>query len=396
MNKRLISLALGGALAAGQALTAQAGVTIFGHLDEAFAAYDEDPGVATYSNRFSPGSKANDDIVLVCTTCSLGIKGAEPLGGGLKAIFKADFQFDINNRNSVKKGTGNGAITDRDQWLGLAGENWGKVRFGTISTGYKSTGAMIDPLYRTVAQGRDHRLQSRLHSGAGENGQGRLTNHIRYDSPSFSGFKAIVDYSFDSNGADGGTDNAWAVTGVYKNGPILGFGSYITNGQGGKDSAWKLGGAYSWGPVRFYGQYENDGGLISEAAKLGGANIKGECRTKTGNPACVTASNPHNAHGANIWHVGASFTLANNLLYMGYSNGQDISGDQILTKNDRNTSFDAWTLAAAHMFSKRTEVYFGYNREFYDNPNAWFDKVGSGRANSGSTDVVVLGMKHRF
>ena len=35
-------------------------------------------------------------------------------------------------------------VSDRDQFVGLAGD-FGKVRFGTISTSYKSHGAMIDP-----------------------------------------------------------------------------------------------------------------------------------------------------------------------------------------------------------------------------------------------------------
>ena len=383
MNMKRVSAAVAGVLAGGLTLAANAGVTVFGHLDEALANTSWTHGTKTTGRKKS-------DTNLVCTTCSIGFKGGEDLGNGLKAIFKLDYQFDINNRNSVKPNKsgvlkGTGAITDRDQWLGLAGENWGKIRFGTISTGYKSTGAMIDPVYRTAAQARAIGLQSPLHLGAGENGQGRMTNHIRYDSPSFSGFKAIVDYSLDSNGSDGGTDNAWAVTGVYKNGPILGFGSYITNGQGGKDSAWKLGGSYKFGDATVFGQYENDDGLISEAAKLGGANIKGECRTTIGNPACTTASNPNDAHGADVWHIGGTYAMGNNILYAAYGHGSDVSGKN-LTAVQKNTSYKTYSVIGIHVFSKRTLAYLGYVAKDNDENSLANRKM----------KVVALGMKHKF
>jgi predicted porin len=114
--------------------------------------------------------------------------GSEDLGNGLKAIFKLDFQYDTTERNTGRaRGSSSSStaavntpagtatityltsasvsdtssITDRDQWLGLAG-NFGQVRVGTISTHYKSHGAMLDPLYRTALQGRDRGLQSNL------------------------------------------------------------------------------------------------------------------------------------------------------------------------------------------------------------------------------------------
>ena len=174
----------------------------------------------------------SDDINMNCTTCSIGFKGSEDLGNGLKAIFKLDFQYDTINRNS------NGSITDRDQWLGLAG-NFGQVRVGTISTSYKSHGAMLDPGYRTVAQMRDWGIQSILQSGAGEEGQGRATNTARYDSPDWNGLKVIAHYTLDSdNGADGEDDNPYGGGIQYTNGGILVFADYLTTDQGGDDDAY--------------------------------------------------------------------------------------------------------------------------------------------------------------
>ena len=363
MKKTLLASAVA-AGCLGISSLAQADITLFGHLDESIIAWDEDTGV----NKFSGGAGGNDDITLACTTCSVGFKGSEDLGNGLKAIFKLDFQFDINNRNRVSGGAGTGAITDRDQWVGLAGEGWGSVKFGSISSGYKSTGAMIDPVYRTVAQARDMGLQSNLHSGAGENGQGRMTNHIRYDSPSFSGFKAIVDYTLDGNDTDGSSDNAWALTGLYKNGPIVAFASYITSDQGGNDDAWKIGGSYAvTDELKVFGQYESDGGLISASEGFGGASIRNE-----------GGQNPNNVDGADIWHIGATYNLGNNLVYFAYGRGDDASGNG----TTYDVSYSTWSLVGAHMFSKRTMLYAGFVQQDFDA--------------TGEADVFALGMKHKF
>jgi predicted porin len=182
----MIGIILVGGMAA-----AHADVSLFGHIDTSIDATDQDGG--------------SDDQNFSCTTCSIGFKGSEDLGNGLKAIFSLDFQYDTVNRNngkvsqSKKTGvtvtSGGGStpaavvtnvsgsadsITDRDQWLGLAG-NFGQVRVGTISTVYKSHGAMLDPFYRTALQGRDRGLQSRFHNGAGDNLEGRATNTARND-----------------------------------------------------------------------------------------------------------------------------------------------------------------------------------------------------------------------
>ncbi|MEN8106907.1 MAG: porin [Pseudomonadota bacterium] len=357
-SRKLLPATIGAILVGGMA-AAQADVTVFGHLDQSIVDQDNDfNGV--------------DDTNFVCTTCSVGFKGSEDLGNGLKAIFKLDFQFDMNNRNNgrasangisnatvltataggalgsvlgatvVTDVSSQGAITDRDQWLGLAG-NFGQVRIGTISTLYKSHGAMIDPLYRTSVQGRDVGLQSRFHSGAGEEGQGRATNTARYDSPSWNGLKAGAHYTLDSDEGDGEDDNPYGLGVSYENGGILVFADYITNNQGGdaETEAYKIGGKYSLNNFAVMGQYE---------------------AAETGNNVEPT-----------LWHLGASYTMGNNTLYGAY--GQ---GDPDTSSADDST---AWTIAGIHQMSKRTAVYVGYNSEDRDGPEA---------------DRFTAGVKHKF
>ena len=213
MTKKILPTMIGAILVGGMA-AAQADVTVMGHIDTSVDAVDND-------------LTGLDDTNLNCTTCSVGFKGSEDLGNGLKAIFKLDFQFDMNNRNR-------GSITDRDQWLGMAG-NFGSVKVGTISTPYKSTGAKLDPGYRTVAQMRDVGIQSALHSGAGSNGEGRAENTARYDSPSWNGLKVGATFTLDSDEDDGEDDNPYGVGVSYENGGILVFADYINNNQDGNN-----------------------------------------------------------------------------------------------------------------------------------------------------------------
>ncbi|MEN8106908.1 MAG: porin [Pseudomonadota bacterium] len=376
--KRNVLPVMIGAILTGGMVTAQADVTLFGHIDTSIDATDQDGG--------------SDDVNFNCTTCSIGFKGSEDLGNGLKAIFKLDFQYDTTERNNGRasaKGISNasvltssggilgtvtganvvtdvssqGAITDRDQWLGLA-SNFGQVRIGTISTLYKSHGAMLDPLYRTALQARDRGLQSNLHRGAGEEGQGRATNTARYDSPSWNGLKVGATYTLDSDENDGEDDNPYGVGLSYENGGMLVFADYITNDTGDDDGAWKVGGKYTLNSFALMAQYERDEGLISSK----GAGTSGD--------------------GADLWTLGGSFTLGNNMLYLGYGNSSGGSN------GSTESNYWAWTLAGVHNMSKRTSIYAGFSEIDCDDPdNDVCRRIGS---SSGEDDKFSLGMKHKF
>ena len=339
MTKKLLPTMVGDALIGGMS-AASADVTVFGHLDTSINNVDTE--VAGVSS---------DDTNFHCTTCSVGFKGSEDLGNGLKAIFKLDFQFDTINRNRASDGTN--SITDRDQWVGLAG-GFGQVRIGTISTVYKSHGAMIDPLYRTFLQGRDHGIQSPLHGDAGEELEGRATNTVRWDSADFNGVKLGAHYTLDSDETDGEDDNPYGIGASYSNGGILVFADYITNDgsatniPGGDSSAWKIGGKYTMNNIAVMAQYE-DGEDDAASEEF------------------------------DLWHSAGSYTMGNNTLYAAYGQGEvDIPGVTADT--------DAWTIAAMHKMSKRTMVYAGYNNFEEDDP------IGVNL----EEDTFSLGLKHKF
>lgn len=347
MDKKILSAAIIAAMAA--PVVAVADTTLYGQIDLSMDSVDMD----------NPGAGVNgDDINMNSNNSRIGVKGSEDLGNGLKAIFQLEYQVDPSGTDS----SATAFTTGRDQWIGLAGD-FGKLRFGTMSTMYKSTGSLVDPLWDTALQSRSVGLASDLHNGAGANGEGRATKTVAYDTPDFNGLSAGLTYSFDDECTVGTLsagcpdDDSYSVGAKYENGPAVAFVDYVTSDQGGADDAWKVGGSYSFGDVALYGQYEADGGLIAN-----------------GVPGDPTAAENE---GADVWQLGGSFTMGNAMLYAGYGQGDDDDAAG-------NTEYDAWTIAGKYNFSKRTMTYVGFNQQSFDAPGA------------GEVDQFSLGLRHKF
>ena len=351
MNKKLLAAAIGVALA-GSMAGAVADVTLYGNVNVSIDSVDADGG--------------RDDINMSSNTSALGVKGSEDLGNGLMAIFKAEYEFDAADA---------GGLTGRDQWVGLQG-GFGQTRFGSIGTSYESHGAMIDPLYRTSLQGRSHGLQSTLHSNtSGTSGRdGRMTHHLRYDSPDVNvmngALTGTVDYSFDDDETNG-DDDAYGVGAQFKSGPALVFADWITSDRGGDDSAWKLGGSWEFGQVAVYGQYEGDNGLIS-------------------------SDTPGNAvDSGDVWHLGGSLTMGNTLMYLAFGQGADNESG-----GAKSGEYTAWTIGADHHLSNRTDAYAGFNQVDCDEGDGTLlvsshpcDATG---AAGGEIDTFSVGLRHKF
>jgi predicted porin len=374
MTKKILPAMIGAALVGGMT-NAVADVTAMGHIDTAILYQDAGAGATP--------DETDSTTNLVCTTCSFGFKGSEDLGNGLKAIFLIDFEYDTTERNKT--------ITDRDQWLGLD-SNFGKLRMGTISTGYKSHGAMIDPIYRTVVQGRGIGLQSNLHNGAGDDGyEGRSTNTFRYDSPTFAGFSATAHYVLQNDTATNDTNSPWGIGGQWQGGAFLVFADYITSDAGGDDDAWAIGGRFGYDKFAIFGQYEGDMGLISSSGNavtnwyaaglpegLGGSLQ--EC------PKGVDAAGNNckaKGDGADTWFVGGTATFGNNMIYAAYGQQSD-SSDTIYDDNGIDTGYDSWNIVGVHSMSKRTKLYAGYAQ------------LGPNENDLDNIDWWTLGMKHTF
>ena len=330
MTKKLLSFAVAGILAGGMSAVSASNVTVYGKVLMSIDNLD------TGTNSDTTMESRND-------FGAIGVKGSEDLGNGLTAMFQLEY-----GTNPSEAGTFGG----RDQWVGLKGD-FGTVRFGSISTNYKESGSALDPFWRTSLDSRDAVRLSQLHSGNGDNGQGRATNTVRYDSPSFNGAKVVANYTLD-NGSGVEDNDAFGFGVHYNAGPIFASVDYITNDNGGKDDAWKLGGKYTLGDAAFYGSYER-GGLLFADLNAGTAGL--------------------GDGSANLSHLAASSSLGGTMAYVAYGRGDRKLG----AGDDEHRS---WTLAVNHSFSKRTSVYGGFER--------------LDRDVRGKRDLTTVGVVHNF
>ncbi len=353
MNKKPVVTAMA-LLLAGAVGVANADVKLYGQLD--LSINRDDPAA---------GSLDDDDINMRSNTSAIGVKGSEDLGNGLSAFFKVEYQTNINDSDDD-------GWRGRDQYIGMELERWGKLTLGTMSTAYKSPGGKIDVAYRTSLESRGLGLQSRLHAGKGENGQGRSTNTARYDSPTLWGVRLYGTYSFDEAKDDpgGDDDDTYSVGLEYKGGNFFAAASYIdTRAQPSDTAAAQFLARYTWNNLQIHGIYELDDGLIT-AQNSAGLDA----------PGTVGGAEDD---GADIWSIGAAYTIGNNVILADYGQGDDSDGsDGIANTADDVDDYDAWRIGAIHNLSNRTLVYAGYGK---NDPDETSD-----------LDRYSIGVRHKF
>ena len=235
MKKSILAMAVA-SLAASSAAIAEP--TVYGNIHITLHEFD------SYDN--GPNLNSN--------TSSIGVKGSEDLGNGLKAIYKAEFQLDATD----DAGTGN-ALTQRDIFAGLKG-GWGTVKTGIFSSNYKQQGGKVDALYRTPAEGRGF-IQTQsgyLHGGRGDN-RGRMTNALSYTTPTMGGFSLVANTTFNNN-----KDETMGVGVRWSNKAFLVYADWIDTTPGADsistnatESAMKLGGKWSGKQFLVSAQYED-------------------------------------------------------------------------------------------------------------------------------------------
>ncbi len=324
MNKKLTALAVAAALTVPVAANA-AGPKVYGVVNVYAAKFD---------------NAAGGELQLSHNTSAIGVKGSMDLDHGLKGIYKLEFQMDPTERNGKKiQVDDNGALIDRDQWIGLSSKEYGTVRVGTMSTSYKSSGKTVDPLYRTPLEGRGFLgIQSKLHSGAGPD-RGRSTNTVRYDSPRIAGAKVVANYQLNE-----GAGNTMGLGVHYKNGPIKAHFDYI-NSSIKDDTAMKFGGGYTMGDLSVGVQYE-----------ILGENL---------------------GYGGNILFANATYTMGKTAFILSW-------GSQAESTSGANDDHTGLALAVDHKLGKKTDIYAGYGT------------TSGGSAYTGEDSVVAAGLRIKF
>ena len=304
MNKKLLMVAVGAALVAGPMLAAQAETKLYGHFHMSLDRFDND---------------TIEDGRVSSNSTRIGVRGTEDLGGGLKSIYQLE-----TGVAAIDEGTGGLGGTLRNSYVGFAGD-WGAVKVGRHDTPTKDLNRKLDRFNEEIGDARNV-------IGAGVF-DARVSNMIRYESPSFGGATVTVQHTSNNASGTGITEATASVQKstsanlLWTSGPLFAGLAYEEKGSTTSDNPTdlRLAGRYDFGNF--------DVGLFWETmSDLGG--IAGVDQDVLG--------------------VVASFKFANNRVKFQWYDADDIDGTAA------EDGAKLWAIGLDHLFSKTTRAYVSY------------------------------------
>jgi predicted porin len=368
------SLAIVAAVAAtfASASYAQSSVTLYGIVDAGF----------TYTTNI--GGKADYAMTSGNIQASRwGLRGAEDLGGGLKAIFTLESGFDVMN------GKQNGGLFNRQSYVGLSQANYGTVTFGRQ---FDSVVDYVGPLTAVGTWGGTY--MAHILDNDNGNATFSLNNAVKYTSPNLSGFQFGGAYAF-SNQAGGFANNrAYSAGASYNYGGLrLGAGYLQAQGldrgnAGGavtgaplvgaindtyRQRTWGAGASYTYGPLI--------GGVVFTQSRLSASNDAIRFNN-------IEANVRYNLTPALA--IGGMYTYTNAL-------GNAVDNGS----GSRSAHWNQFGLQADYALSKRTDVYLEGVGVWGAGQNAvGLTEVGytadGGISSSKNQGIVSTGIRHRF
>lgn len=324
------------------------------------------------ANSYHGGNTANNSPLSVCVTA-----GCNPALGGVASV-----QPGVNNRNS---------------YIGLAGESWGEVRFGTQENILEATGYAVDPFHGAAGPGGNivNGMSQSGIAGAsavfnGSNiGARRTDSTITYISPNWSGFTFQVDYALEGPTGTAGSSKEWtelfygarydgafsnggwrvyAAGGDISNGNLSGTGTPdATGGTDSSDSAVRFGGGMTFGSFAIDLILESN---EWDSVASGGAKIERD----------------------GYW-IGGSWMIPTGKLALGYiaMDDRDVGGVSVASSATTNISIGYY-----HTLSANSSVYAIYNTMDNDlNAAGNMQQVGAATAGA-DPSAISLGMYLTF
>ncbi len=184
---------------------AQSSVTLYGIIDQGFNINTNSGGKQLYnlSSGVMQGSR-------------WGVRGAEDLGGGMKAIFVLENGFDINT-GALGQG---GLMFGRQAYVGLKSDKYGSV---TLGRQYDAVVDNVGPLEAGTQWGG----YIAAHPGDLDNLNNtyRANSAIKYTSANYAGLTVEGMYALGGTAGDVTHNQIWSLGANYANGPlVLGVG----------------------------------------------------------------------------------------------------------------------------------------------------------------------------
>lgn len=293
-----------------------------------------------------------------------GLRGVEPLGDGLFALFKLDGSFN--------PGTG---IMQQPFWdatsiVGLGSVHYGRLEFGRQDNPALTVTLDADPwVGESIAQTGGWTYSRLPHNAkAGPKGLNdpsaafKTRNGVTYVSPSLSGLAIHLQYGLKEPGQ---SDAQYGAALKYRQGPLYLGAGYHRWGSG----SWSmpLGATYDFGAVRLYAGYTR--GKRPVYADMSGLDPN------------AWGNDPHAAllgsYRQTAVYIGAGIPWGPHLIRAAY-----------VRSKDESPYFGGWdqklSLGYAYSLSKRTSLISNFAQIKY---------AADGR---GSTQVVELGIRHAF
>jgi predicted porin len=387
--KRLVLSAISlGVFAATSAAHAQSSVTLYGIIDESITFLHNQGGKNQWSTVSGnlQGSR-------------WGLKGAEDLGGGLKAIFQLENGFNPNNGRLGQSGR----EFSRQAYVGLQNDTYGTV---TLGRQYVPDTDLVQGI-----TGDNYFGPGFATPGDVDNYDNsiRVNNSVKYTSPVWAGFQFEGLYALGNQAGSFGDRRAWGAALAYTNGPIAVAASYqyynggkVANGvrdfsdstptatntttdsifngpiNGAYTSAASLkiarvAGQYTIGPVNVGASYSNAQYTADSASSFGQTQ-----KYNTGNAFATYQATP-----ALLTGIGYSYTKGS---------------------GNASAKYHQVSLGTDYSLSKRTDVYLvgawqkatGQQDGAGSQAQASIGSYGFAGANGGAQEYVALGLRHRF
>jgi len=419
MNKKLMAVAVAGALAAPVAM-AQSNVTISGRMSLGVDTYSATGATQAASSGLQSRNRVWDNGSRVT------IAGAEDLGNGLKANFYIETGFNGDNgmlsangsnNTSLTTSTNVGGLGSRIAYVGVDG-GFGSLRFGRQHVFW--TNGLADQSQTNYVQAGTPFQTASFGSGMGV-GITRQPNTVQYISPNISGFQATVSWSPNAQEGVQGTSSTnpgtgtsftntaasangrlWGLTAQWTGGPFQVGWDYVENKGNstfvttqsqivqGKVEGQKYRGAWTYKPGAVLGLIYTQSEVTNGGATSGGF-------ISAANGLGVTAGSMTTLKQS-AWTINWEHLVGNTRLLAQYSKAGNIKGcnsSETITAGSvghgqtgasacDQTGAKAYMLGAQYLLSKRTSVNVSYNKIKNDG-NYFADYTSGGNSSYLST-----------
>jgi predicted porin len=431
MNKKLLAVAVAGALAAPGIALAQ--VTISGFFKVGVDSLSVgNPAPANASNPTTTGRVNKGQIRVIDNSSRLIFNMTEDLGGGLAAIGQLDVRFAPDQPSGLQVsnpfGSGN-------TWVGLRSNSWGAVTLGRWDLHYgkqpDDLATKAGALAGAAVSLMDYMQSANATNSAANNiaiaNATRTNNVIKWDSPNWGGFTITAAYTTNPLGSSetdmtnqitSSSTTATSVTSCASvaGGPIPGTGTITSNTTGGcsapatarKGSGYNINPAFTGANWQLGASYWNAKADAPSAAssnadqdslvgygyiRFGGFKL-GLAGNQTKLKNVVTGAEVANR---TAYTFPVSFTTGAHNFYAHYTEAQK---DKTLTGETKATMY---ALAYVYDLSKRTSVGLTYAKIDNGAQSAYnfFTSASLGSTDAGmlageDPQMVQLTIRHAF